>query len=430
VEMLEVLLGVAILITLYVLLTFEVFHRTVTALIMCGIVFSLNIILRFADFHELLGGIDMNTILLLMSMMMLVSILSRTGVFSYIASRILVRLHRNPYLLTAVLTGLTAATSAFIDNVTTVLMIAPVVIEVTRKLGVDPRPLLLAIVFSSNIGGTATLIGDPPNIIIGSIAHLGFMDFIYNLTPIAVVDFILFLLTIRFMYRRWFLSYRKIALELNNLSYGVTVDRGGLIRSLISLAVVITLFTLGDLLKYPPAIPAMVGIAVLLVLMGRRVGMEDVLRDVDWSTLVFFMAMFIVVKGVDELGLMDFIARSVLDVSKSPVVLALLIIWVSATVSAFVDNIPLVMAMIPVVATISKVLPVDAEPLYWALSLGGCLGGNATLVGASANIVVAGIAEKHGYHISFKSFTRYGLPVMLTTVGASSIYLVLRYYLL
>jgi len=424
-------LGFAILITLYTLLTLEIFHRTVIALIMAGVILIINLILRYASFTQLIEAIDLDTILLLMSMMMFVSIMSKTGVFSYLAHHILFRLYSRPFMLIAILTSLTAFVSAFVDNVTTVLIITPIVIEVSRRLRIDPRLILLAIVFSSNIGGTATLIGDPPNIIIGSLAHLGFMAFIYNLTPIVIVDFILFLLLIKIMYRGWLREYRatvsKLSNAISNLRINVKLYRRDLIEVLVPFFIVIILFTLEDVLKYPPAIPALIGSAILLVLMGKRINIEEVLRDIDWSTLVFFMAMFIVIKGIEKLGFMKFIADFILDFSTNFTVMILLVVWLSAIVSAFVDNIPFVMTMMSALLILSKSLSYNITPLYWALSLGGCLGGNATLVGASANIVVAGIADKYGYHISFKYFMKYGMPVMLLTVGVSSVYLVLRY---
>lgn len=425
------MIGFAILITLYTLLTLEIFHRTVIALIMVGIVFIINLILRYAPFTQLIEAIDLDTILLLMSMMMLVSIMSKTGVFSYIAHHILLKFYNKPFTLIAVLTSLTAFISAFVDNVTTVLIIAPIVIEVCRRLRIDPRLILLAIVFSSNIGGTATLIGDPPNIIIGSLAHLGFMAFVYNLTPVIVVDFIFFLLLIKILYRGWLNEYRKgiskLSSTVNGLRISVKLRRKDLIEVLIPFFIVIVLFMLEDVLKYPPAIPALIGSAILLVLMGRRINIEEVLKDIDWSTLVFFMAMFIVIKGIEKLGFMKFIADFILNFSADFIIMILLVVWLSAIVSAFVDNIPFVMTMMSALLILAKSLSYNITPLYWALSLGGCLGGNATLVGASANIVVAGIADKYGYHISFKYFMKYGMPAMLLTVGISSIYLVLRY---
>lgn len=423
-------IGIGILVVIYVLLTFEILHRTAAAILGAAVVMILNIAMRFTDFRTLLEGIDLDTILLLMSMMIIVSALSRTGAFDYLASTILSRFKTRPFALTAILSGFTAAVSAFIDNVTTVLLISPVVIEISRRLRIDPRPVLLSIVFASNIGGTATLIGDPPNIIIGSVAKLRFMDFIENLAPIVVVDFFVFLGVMRLLIRRWLEEYRRSA-RLDALAeLGVaSIEKGLLRRVLVCLGIVIVLFTLEDFLRYPPAVPALIGAGLLMALARKRISIEQVLADVDWSTLVFFMAMFIVIKGVEELGVMEFIAYGIVGYAKSLTALLMLILWVSAFTSAFVDNIPFVMVMVPVISSISAVLAIDPKPLYWSLSLGGCLGGNGTLVGASANVVVAGIADRHGYHISFKSFMRYGMPVMVATVAISALYLIIRYAL-
>lgn len=423
----NVVLGFIILMILYALLVLEVMHRTAAALLVVSIVLILNIALGFTDFNELVEGIDMDTILLLMSMMMFVGILSRTGAFSYLASMILIKFHDKPFLLITILSSITALVSAFIDNVTTVLLMTPIVLEIMEKLKVDPRPILLSIIFASNIGGTATLIGDPPNIIIGTRAGLGFMDFIRNLTPIVVIDFLAFLILIRVLFSKWINLYGSHARAIRNLQPSNRIDKYLLRRTLVILLMVIVLFLLEDFLEYPPAVPPLIGIGVLLLLLRNRVRIESLLEDVDWSTLVFFIAMFIIIKGVEDLGVMEFIAREIYSFSTDYMVLILLILWVSAIVSAFVDNIPFVMAMVPVVAAIARASALNPTPLYWALSLGACLGGNGTLVGASANVVVAGIAERHGYMISFKSFIKYGMPVLMLTVGLASIYLVLRY---
>ena len=424
----NVAIGLGVLVLIYTLLSFEILHRTAAAILGATLIMLLDIVLRFTDFNTLLEGIDMDTILLLMSMMIIVSVLSRTGVFDYIASVILSRFKARPFMLIAILSGFTAVVSAFIDNVTTVLLITPIVIEIATSLRIDPRPILLSIVFASNIGGTATLIGDPPNIIIGSVANLGFMDFIENLAPITMVNFFLFLGIMKVLLRSWLREYsRKARLDVARKKTDVHVEKSLLRKVLFCLGVVITLFMLEDFLKYPPAIPALIGAGFLMALTRKRISIESILADVDWSTLVFFMTMFIMIKGVEELGVMDFIAEVIGGQNWCLPVLLLVILWTSAFISAFVDNIPFVMVMVHVIPSISEALAIDPEPLYWSLSLGGCLGGNGTLVGASANVVVAGIADKHGYHISFIGFMKYGMTVMIATVALSSLYLIFRY---
>ncbi len=423
------LIGAGILVTLYILLTLEVAHRTIVALVMAGIVLLINVFLGYSSYTELLYSIDIDTILLLMSMMIMVSILSETGFFSLIASKILSKFFNKPYKLAIVLSGATALISAFIDNVTTVLIISPIVIEICKKIKIDPRPLLIMIVFASNIGGTATLIGDPPNILIGSHAELGFMDFIYNVAPAVLLVFLVYALIIRLIFNKWFTEYknrlRKISIE--SIKYYVCIDKRKLGKALIPFLVVVFLFTLEDVLGYPPAVPALIGVGILFVLVGRKIDIEEVLHRVDWTTLVFFIAMFIVIKGVEKLGLMESIAYGIVGFSTDHRILMLIIVWVSAFISAFVDNIPFVMTMLPVIDVIANNVAYDITPLYWALSLGSCLGGNGTLIGASANVVVAGIAEKHGYPISFRGFIKYGLSVMVVTILVSTIYLLVRY---
>lgn len=423
------LIGAGILIALYILLTLEVAHRTIVALIMAGVVLLINIFLGYGSYTVLLNSVDIDTILLLMSMMIMVSILSETGFFSLIASRILSRLFNKPYKLAIVLSGVTALISAFIDNVTTVLIISPIVIEICERIRIDPRPLLIMIVFASNIGGTATLIGDPPNILIGSHAELGFMDFIYNVAPAILLVFLVFALIIRIIFGKWFAEYReklrKISLE--SVKYYVSIDKKKLEKTLIPFLLVVLLFTLEDFIGYPPAVPALIGVGILFILIGKKVDIEEILHRVDWTTLVFFIAMFIVIKGVEELGLMESIAYGIIGFSTDHRILMLIVVWVSAFISAFVDNIPFVMTMLPVIDVIANNVAYDITPLYWALSLGSCLGGNGTLIGASANVVVAGIAEKHGYHISFGGFIKYGLSVMIITILVSTIYLLIRY---
>ncbi len=423
--MLLIVLGFAILALMYALLTLEVMHRTAVAILVAGIVFALNTALRFTTFDDLLRGIDLNTILLLMSMMVIVGVLSRTGFFEYIAQSLVYRMRVHPFLLLASLSSLTAFVSAFIDNVTTVLLMAPIVIEVCRGLRVDPRPVLLSTVFASNIGGTATLIGDPPNIIIGSAAGFSFMDFVRHLTPIAAADVFVLIALSPFVFRSWFRSYpRGGSFEAPSVA---RIDRPLLRKVLTVLAMVIGLFLLEDYLGYPPSIPAIIGAAITLVLVRSRISLEDAMNFVDWPTLIFFVFMFIAIRGVERMGVMDFIARGISSLAPSLPIAMMVILWLSAFLSAFIDNIPFVMAMIPVIQRIASSLSVDPMPLYWSLALGGCLGGNGTLIGASANIVVAGIAEKHGYHIPFRWFMKFGMPVMIATVGAAAIYLILRY---
>ncbi len=424
--MLNVLIGFAVLGLLYVLLIKEIMHRTVAAAFTASLTILILFLLNIHAYEELLMGIDIDTILLLMSMMIMVTIMSRSNLFTYIAILIIKKTGDNPFILMSIL-GLIAGTiSAFIDNVTTVILITPIILQIAREIRMDPRPLLLAIVFESNIGGTATLIGDPPNILIGTAADLGFNDFIVNLSPIVAVDALITLIIFKLLYKNWFNEWRKRAKNIY-IEEHVELDKPLLYKSLSVFIFVIILFFLEDAFHYPPAIPAVIGAGLLLACVARSISIHEVLEGVEWSTLVFFIFMFIVIRGVELLGVMDFIASSISSLNLSREIIIVIIVWVSAIFSAFVDNIPFVMSMIPVIKYLNHVLHITNPVLYWALSLGGCLGGNGTLVGASANVVVASIAEKHGYSINFNYFMKRGMIIMIITVALSTIYLLLFY---
>ncbi len=432
--MILIVLGILVLVLLYGLLTFEVMHRTAAAIFVAGIILVLNLVFHFMEYTDMLNGIDIDTILLLMNMMIIVGILGKTGLFEYISLRLVMSFKDKPYRLLLILLILTGVVSAFIDNVTTVLLIAPVIIDVFEEIGVTPVPALLGIVFASNIGGTATLIGDPPNILIGSMADIGFMQFIYNLTPIVFVDLLVFTAILPYLFRGW---YREYCEKLGGIDDEVLYKKLKLIqegldekllrRTIAVLAIVIALFFLEDVFKYPPAVPAMIGAGLLMVFVRKKLLIEDIMNFIDWTTLVFFMAMFIIIQGIQGMGLLDWIAMNIMGLTTAKTGLILVITWISAFLSAFIDNIPFVMSMIPVIKSITTTLGMNPLPLYWSLSLGGCLGGNGTMVGASANIVVVSLASKLGHDISFREFLKYGMTVMTITVLIATIYLLIRY---
>ncbi len=422
----HILIGFMILAFLYYLLVKEYFHRTVAAGLTASITLLALILMGRGYFREVIEGIDVDTLVLLMSMMTMVTIMAHSNLFSYLALKLIRKTHGNPFYLMAILGLATGGISAFVDNVTTVVLMTPIIIDISRRLRVDPRPLLLAIVFESNIGGTATLIGDPPNILIGSATGLGFNDFIVNLGPIVAVDMVTTLFLLKVFYKDWFKewSYR---LKRTVIVERIKVHRPLMIKSLIAFAVTIALFTLEDVIGYPPAIPAMIGAGILLATASREVSIHTALEGVEWTTLVFFVFMFVVIRGVEIMGVMDYIADLIAGLGISREYMIIMIVWVSAVLSAFVDNIPFVMSMIPVIKHLNSIMGVTSPALFWALSLGGCLGGNGTLVGASANVVVASLSEKHGYSIGFNYYLKYGMPVMVLTVGLANLYLLLFY---
>ncbi len=424
--MLTVLIGFGILILLYALLILEYFHRTVAAGFTAAVTLMILIVIGFRNFEEIIMGIDIDTIVLLMSMMTMVTIMAHSNLFAYLAVKLIKKTHNSPFGLMAILGLTTGILSGYIDNVTTVVLISPIILDIAKKTRIDPRPLLLTIVFESNIGGTATLIGDPPNILIGTAANLGFNDFLINLGPIAAVDMIAALFLLKIMYRKWRDEWRK-RVEHTRIVEEISIDYPLMMKSIAAFILTIILFLLEDVIGYPPAIPAVIGTGILLATASREVSIHMALEGVEWTTLVFFVFMFIVIRGIEILGVMDFIANSIATLHLPLELLIIIIVWVSALLSALVDNIPFVMSMIPVIKQLNTMMGISSPVLFWALSLGGCLGGNGTLVGASANIVVASIAEKHGYNISFKYFFKQGLPVTILTVFLATIYLLLFY---
>ena len=421
-----VIIGFGILLFLYILLIKEYFHRAVAAGLTAALTLVVLILLGRHEFMEVLEGIDIDTIILLMAMMIMVTIMAESKIFTYLAVKIIKKTHRSPFLLMTILCLLTGVISGFIDNVTTVILVTPIIINIAERIRIDPRPLLIAIILESNIGGTATLIGDPPNILIGTFADLGFNDFIVNLGPIAVVDMVVALIVLKFIFKDWFNMWRHRA-RYFDIDEIIEINRPLMYKSLIIFSITIVLFLLEDTLGYPPAIPALIGAGLLLAMASKEVTIHRALEGVEWTTIVFFIFMFIVIRGIQILGVMDFIAGNIASLNMSKDALIIVILWVSAILSAFVDNIPFVMSMIPVIQKLNIALGIGGPILYWALSLGGCLGGNGTLVGASANIVVASVAEKHGYDISFRYFLGKGMPIMVITVGLATVYLLLFY---
>lgn len=425
--MLGIVAGFAILVFLYALLVTERYHRTVAAGLAASVTLLVLIVMGFRDFKAVIEGIDVDTIVLLMSMMTMVTIMAESNVFTYLAVKLIDRTHDNPFLLMAILGLVTGVISGYIDNVTTVVLISPIILDIARKTRIDPRPLLITIILESNIGGTATLIGDPPNILIGSAADLGFNDFLLNLGPIVALDMAVALAMVKLMYRPWFSEWRRRMRFFRVTAGEIRVHRPLMAKSLAAFAVTIVLFLLEDVIGYPPAIPAVIGAGILLATASREVTIHRALEGVEWTTLVFFIFMFIVIRGVELLGVMDYIAGSIAAMHLSKQLLVVTIVWVSAILSALIDNIPFVMSMIPVIKSLNQAMGITSPVLYWALSLGGCLGGNGTLVGASANIVVASIAEKKGYNISFRYYLARGMPVTLATVALATLYLLAFY---
>lgn len=429
------------LITLAVIIS-EKLNRTTVA--MAGAMAM--VVTGVLDQEQALASIDANTIGLLIGMMIIVDILRRTGFFDHVAWRATQALGGSPWRLMAGFMVFTAVASALLDNVTTLLLLAPITLSLCRSLGLDPRPFIISQVIASNIGGTATLIGDPPNIMIGGATGLSFMDFLVNLGPAVLV---ILPLAIAWFWWRYGRDLEPSAPRPPGAALPgealppVNTGSGNLMRiSLIVLAGTIAGFFLHGVLHVAAGTVALMGAVVLLVL--SRIDPHDVLMNVEWSTIFFFIGLFVMVGGLEHSGLIEAVAEEVVNVVGGNVVLATFgLLWFAGVTSAIVDNIPAVATLIPLTFAVARLLFPDLAhldaaafavqpeitPLWWALALGACLGGNGTLIGASANVVGVSIAERQGRHIGFWGFTRVGLPVAVGSLVVASIYVCLRYLL-
>ncbi|MGE3812692.1 MAG: SLC13 family permease [Candidatus Nanopelagicales bacterium] len=422
-------IAVALFVGVYILIATERVHRAVAALGGAALVLGVGIVGSDEAFYSRETGIDWDVIFLLLGMMLIVGVIRRTGVFEFLAIRAAKTARGRPYGVLVLLVVVTALASALLDNVTTVLLVAPVTLLVCDRLGLPPVPFLLAEAFASNIGGTATLVGDPPNIIIASRAGLTFNDFLIHLAPIVVVVLVAFLLLARLLFRSALVHRpeRVAALMAIDEREAIT-DRRLLRRSLVVLAAVLVGFVLQRQTGVSPAVVALVGAGVLIVISPLRP--QELVADVEWGTLLFFMGLFVLVGALVHVGALEALASGVGSLTGGEVGPTLMVmLGVSAVVSAIVDNIPYVAAMSPVVDSLVTAHPALGQDgaLWWALALGADLGGNATLVGASANVVIVGIAAKSGLHISFVSWLRYGIPTAVMSVALCAPYLLLRY---
>ena len=428
--------AIVIFVLAYALVVSDRINRSIIALLGAGVMVASGVLTQ----EEAIRGIDFNTIALLTGMMMLVAIARRCGMFEYLAVWAAKKGRAQPWAILAMLSVVTAVLSALLDNVTTVLLVAPVTLEIARYLEAPPYPFLFAEVFASNIGGTATLIGDPPNIIIGSAANLSFNDFVVNLTPCIVVVMAVQLVATHLIWgRRMHASpearARVMALDAREL----IVDPPLMRMSLVVIAGVIAAFVSAGHLKLQPGTIALFGAAVLMLLHNlehhrarekQAVRVTETFNEVDWITIFFFLGLFVIVHGIDHAGVLDLAAHQLLQLTGGdPATTAIAILWGSAILSAIVDNIPFVAAMIPLIRDLGPHLggPEQLLPLWWALSLGACLGGNGTLIGASANLTVAGIAERNGVEFRFTTFMKHAFGLMLISVAISHVYLWLRY---
>lgn len=412
----------SVFVVAYALIAIDRVDRTIVALLGGLAVIALGVV----DQHEAFAAIDLNVIFLLAGMMVIASTLARTGFFEWLAVRCVRLSDGEPMRLLLILSFVTAVLSAFLDNVTTVLLTTPITLSVASRLGISPTPYLISQILASNIGGTATLIGDPPNIVIGSAAGLDFVDFLANLAPVTVVVFLAFVVTMRVVFGSALQipdERREAALEQSE--GGTIVDPALLVRSLLVVALTLLGFVVHSALGLEAATIALLG-ATLLMLIGR-LDPHETLREVEWSTLFFFVGLFVLVEAVVRVGIVGGIADAVATATAGDVgITSIALLWFSAVASAIVDNIPYTASAIPVVEQlVSDGLP--DRPLWWALALGACLGGNLTIVGASANVVAANLAARAGHPIRFLEFFRYGAIVVVESLLISTAYVWIRY---
>ncbi len=416
----------------YVLIATERIHRVAAALGGAAVMVLLGVVDAKVAFFSEETGVDWNVIFLLLGMMIIVGVLRRTGVFEYVAIWSAKRAKGKPFAIMVMLIVITAVASALLDNVTTVLLIAPVSLLVCEQIDAPPIPFLLAEAMASNIGGTATLIGDPPNIIISSRSGLGFNDFVLNLGPVVIVLLAVFIVMSRVMFRSAFTFHPERVEALMNLDEREAIrDVPLLIRSGIVLFFVLVGFVLHQMVGLEPSLVALLGAGALVAI--SRMDPEDYLGDIEWTTLVFFMGLFIMVGALVEVGVIGDVASwATSTIGDHYFAGSTVLIFASGILSGIVDNIPYVATMSPLVADLvqSGNGAAGVESSWWALALGADLGGNATAVGASANVVVLGIAARNGHPISFWQFTKYGIVVAATTVTIAWAYLALRYFAL
>lgn len=412
-------IATAILIFAYIFIAIERVPKAVTALIGASAV----VLLKILEQQEAFNYIDFNVIFLLTGMMIIVHITARSGVFRWMALETAKFAKGDPVKIMIIFCVITAVFSALLDNVTTVLLMAPITLVIAKEQEISPFPYFISEILASNIGGTATLIGDPPNIMIGSAANLDFMSFVFNLTPPVIVIFIIFIGMMWLWFRKDLIVSEEKRKELCNIDNSNSItNKKLLIKCSVVLFFVILGFIFHGVLHYQASTIAMGGASILLLFESPK----EIIEEVEWTTIFFFIGLFIIIGGVEEVGLIHLLAEKTLEITNKDLTMTtVLILWVSAILSAIIDNIPYTATMIPIIGELGKHM--STEPLWWSLALGACLGGNGTIIGASANVIVADMSTSAGYPIKFLTFMKYGMVVMFMSLIISTIYLLLRF---
>jgi len=417
-------IALAVFLGVYAFIITERIHRTVAAMVGASTVLLVGIV----PWEKVPEYLDLGTILLLAGMMVVVNVARESGLFEYIAIKTAKLSRGDPMKVLLLFSVVTAFVSAFLDNVTTVLLLTPMLLYITKRMNVNPVPFLLAEIFASNIGGTATLIGDPPNIMIGSAAKLSFNEFLMNMGPIAVVDLLLTIAMVYLAYRNSIKVSPSKRADIERLVMSMDErdairDRELFRKSVIVILAIVVGFFLHDTMGVEPAVIALLGASAMLLWSGFSP--EEALEKVEWATLFFFGGLFLIVGALVETGFIDALAERIIGLIHSEAQAIFVVSWFSAVSSAIVDNIPLTATMIPLIKAMGSSM--DTYPLWWALSLGACLGGNGTAIGASANVVVIGIAHREGIRITFGEFLKVGAVIMFSTVAMGSLMLWIRY---
>lgn len=421
--------SIVIFVLVYILLATERVEKSVAAVLGAAAVLILGLI----PFHAVAAAVDLNVIFLLIGMMTCVAILSETGFFEWVAISVAKLMNGRPVPILIMLLIVTMIFSALLDNVTTIILLAPVTILITQLLELPTIPFLILEALASNIGGTATLIGDPPNIIIGSRAELSFNDFIIHLTPGVVLIAIIFIFTAFLVMKKYLHVSDAIRTRVIEACPERAIrDVKKMKRSLIVFGFIFLGFFTHHHLGVPPGVIALAGMGLMLMVCYTK--SEAMLRHVEWDAIMFFIGLFIIIGALEHTGAIDLLANGLLSLCGDNMLLTtMVVLWGSALLSAVLDNIPFVIVMMPMIQKLlvdTGAAPTGDNPLFWALAMGACLGGNGTIIGASANVVVSKIGERNGYHISFMHFMRWGFPFMIQSVFIAMIYLWLRYFVL
>ena len=417
------IIGILIFIITYIAIVSEKINRMVVAVFGAG----LMILFQVLSQEEALAKIDFNTLGLLIGMMIIVNVLRQTGLFQYLAIKSAKLAKGDPTRIMIYFGILTAVASGLLDNVTTILLVVPVTLVISDTLKLKPIPFVIAEILASNIGGAATLIGDPPNIMIGGATGLSFVDFIVNLLPLMTVNFIVVMVILRLIFRKQLKVTEEDKQRILSFNEKKAItDHKLLIKSLIVLFATITGFVLSEIINVTSASIAIFGASVLLLI--SKIEPEEIMEKIEWTTIFFFGGLFILVGSLESIGVISMLAQEVLNITKGDITITtMIVLWMSTFLSSFLDNIPYVATMIPLVDTLSNGSVSAYEPVWWALSIGACLGGNGTIIGASANVVARGIIEKHGFKFSFLNFMKIAFPLMILTIIISSVYLLIFY---